>query len=168
MSWTAVPSDTHCFIIADSDHCQYSLYLPREAIQAMMYCQHINVIDQYINAVYENCIILTSTIFDWSTLVTDRQTDRQMYGTPGGRCSHCKSWLCWQFIDLLETVLRWYLGPLMDCHWRTVFSTFQCSTLNEGQSSIFIMPDVAATLVWLSCTTPVGLSVCVHTSLCYL
>jgi len=25
----------------------------------------------------ENCVILASTVFDWSTRVTDRQTDRQ-------------------------------------------------------------------------------------------
>jgi len=25
----------------------------------------------------ENCVILASTIFDWSTRVTDRRTDRQ-------------------------------------------------------------------------------------------
>jgi len=31
----------------------------------------------------ENCMILTSTVFDWSTRVTDRQTDRQ---TDGRNC----------------------------------------------------------------------------------
>jgi len=25
----------------------------------------------------EDCVILTSTVFDWSTRVTDRQTDRR-------------------------------------------------------------------------------------------
>jgi len=33
----------------------------------------------------ENCMILTSTVFDWSTRVTDRQTDRQTDGRTDGR-----------------------------------------------------------------------------------
>ena len=28
----------------------------------------------------EDCVILTSTVFDWSTCVTDRQTDKQTDG----------------------------------------------------------------------------------------
>jgi len=31
----------------------------------------------------ENCVILASTVFDWSTRVTDRQTDRR---TDGRNC----------------------------------------------------------------------------------
>ena len=40
----------------------------------------------------ENCMILTSTIFDWSTRVTDRQTDGQ---TDGRNCdSICELSIC--------------------------------------------------------------------------
>jgi len=74
----------------------------------------------------ENCMILTSTVFDWSTRVTDRQRDRRNCDSICALTACCRAQKCFAylFIVAIQGVNRSsgirtyiYLGKFSSCDW---------------------------------------------------
>jgi len=100
----------------------------------------------------ENCMILTPTIFDWSTRVTDRRTDGRTDGQTDGRncdsicalsiyavarknLSKCGSWQCclFQAIIIISNTNSTYSMITIN-HTRTIYHYARCwwPTIRKG------------------------------------
>jgi len=92
--------------------------------------------------------ILASTVFDWSTRVTDRRTDgRAIAYSVLSMLSCAKNWTCWEFIQW-SWLQNWKLELGHGC-WQVSRPTHRPSQLNSAQHVQFsvFLPNLLAVVV---------------------